>query len=57
MTDQEIEQAFQDAWDEFGDDASTEFLLGITADRCGCDYGDVVDALASVHAKGDDDNE
>lgn len=51
MTDEEIEQTFQDAWDEFGDDASTEFLIGITADRCGCDYGDVVDALANIHSK------
>lgn len=50
MTAQEIEDAFQDAWEEFGDDKSTEFLIGITADRLGIDYIDVVDALAEIHA-------
>jgi len=51
MTDQEIDDVFQDAWDEFGDDKSTEFLIAITADRCGVDYERVVDALVSVHDK------
>jgi hypothetical protein len=51
MTLEQIEQAFQDAWEEFGDDVSTEFLLSITADRCGCDYDRVVDALADAHDK------
>ena len=46
MTAKEINQSFLDAWDEFGDDESTEFLITITADRCGCIYGDVVSALA-----------
>lgn len=49
MTDKEIEQAFQDAWEEFGDDKSTEFLIAITADRCCVNYERVVDALASLH--------
>ena len=47
----QIEKAFQDAWEEFGDDKSTEFLISITADRMDCDYGAVVDALAAVHDK------
>ncbi len=47
-----IEQAFQDAWEEFGDDKSTEFLLSITADRLGIEYIDVVDALAEIQGKG-----
>ena len=46
-----IEQAFQVAWDEFGDDKSTEFLISITADRMNCDYGSVVEALAAIHDK------
>ena len=48
---EQIEQAFQDAWEEFGDDKSTTFLISITADRMGCDYGDVVDALIAIHNK------
>jgi hypothetical protein len=48
-TDEEIEQCFQDAWDEFGDDKSTEFLISITADRMSVDYSRVVDALADLH--------
>lgn len=43
-----IERAFQDAWEEFGDDVSTEFLIGITSDRCDAEYEDVVDALVAV---------
>lgn len=45
-----VDRCFQDAWDEFGDEASTEFLLGITADRMGIEYGDVVDALAAIYS-------
>lgn len=48
-TDQEIEDEFQSAWSEFGDDKSTEFLISITADRMGVDYSRVTDALAAVH--------
>jgi hypothetical protein len=44
-SDVKIDDAFHAAWDEFGDDASTEFLITITADRCGLSYGRVVDAL------------
>lgn len=46
--DRRIYQAFMDAWDEFGDDVSTLFLIQITADRCKCEYGRVVDALAAI---------
>ncbi len=52
MTAHEIEEAFQAAWTEFGDDVSTEFLISITADRCDVEYGDVVDALSAVHGGG-----
>ena len=45
MNTKEIEQAFMDVWDEFGDDKSTEFLISITADRLGIGYDDVVEAL------------
>jgi hypothetical protein len=48
MRDEQIERTFQQAWEEFGDDTSTEFLIAITADRCGVDYGRVVDALANT---------
>lgn len=51
----EICKAFDSAWDEFGDDKSTEFLLAITADRLGIEYGDVVDALAERHSTLEDD--
>jgi hypothetical protein len=51
MSDKEIEKAFQDAWKEFGDDCSTEFLLSITADRCKIEYDQVVTALANIHDK------
>lgn len=44
----EIERAFQDAWAEFGDDKSTEFLIGITADRMGTDYENVAYSLCRV---------
>ena len=34
-TDQAIESAFHDAWEEFGDDHSPEFLLAVAAERMG----------------------
>jgi hypothetical protein len=43
--DVKIDDEFHVAWDEFGDAKSTEFLITITADRCGVSYGRVVDAL------------
>jgi len=43
--DVKIDETFMAAWDEFGDDKSTEFLITITADRCGVPYYRVVDAL------------
>jgi hypothetical protein len=49
MDPSKINDAFMAAWDEFGDDKSTEFLLSITADRLGIDYSDVVDGLAAIH--------
>ena len=41
-----VREAFDDAWEEFGDDKSTEFLIAIVADRLGIERDDVVDALA-----------
>lgn len=46
--DLKIDDEFSAAWDEFGDDKSTEFLITITADRCGVSYGRVVDALERI---------
>jgi Flp pilus assembly protein TadB len=43
--DLKIDDAFYAAWDEFGDDKSTEFLITITADRCGVSYERAVAAL------------
>ncbi len=40
-----ITKVFHDAEEEFGDDKSTEFLIAITADRLGIEYGDVADGL------------
>ena len=48
-TDQELEAEFQSAWDEFGDEKSTEFLVAITADRMLVDSERVYDALANIH--------
>lgn len=48
-----INRCFMLAWDEFGDDKSTEFLVQITADRLGIDPADVYDALAECN---DDDD-
>lgn len=47
MPDQMIYHAFMLAWEEFGDDKSTEFLIQITADRMGVGVDDVCAALAS----------
>jgi Flp pilus assembly protein TadB len=43
-----INRCFMMAWDEFGDDKSTEFLVQITADRLGIDTEEVYDALANI---------
>lgn len=50
---QTINRCFMMAWDEFGDDASTEFIAQITACRLGIDPADVYDALAECN---DDDD-
>lgn len=42
-----LNAAFMDAWAEFGDHKSTEFLVQIVADRHGADATDVYDALAA----------
>jgi len=47
-----INRCFMMAWNEFGDDKSTEFLVQITADRLGLETDEVYDALASVHDHG-----
>lgn len=47
--DQIITACFLLAWEEFGDDKSTEFLVQITADRLGIEPGEVYDALAACH--------
>ncbi len=44
-----INRCFMMAWDEFGDDKSTEFLVQITADRLGIEADDVYEALANSH--------
>jgi hypothetical protein len=49
MPDQMVSACFMLAWEEFGDDKSTEFLVQITADRLGIEPEEVYDALASVH--------
>ena len=41
-----ITRCFHMAWDEFGDDKSTEFLVQITADRLDIEPDDVYAALA-----------
>ena len=46
-----IVDAFHAAWDEFGDEKSTEFLIAITADRCDVGYMDVATALAPGQEK------
>ena len=47
-TAKEIDDAFNDAEEEFGDDASTEFLCAIVGDRLGIDYSDVVAGLGEA---------
>lgn len=49
--DLKIDDAFNMAWEEFGDGKSTEFLITITVDRCGVSYGRVVDALERMAAQ------
>jgi Flp pilus assembly protein TadB len=44
-----INRCFMLAWDEFGDDKSTEFLVQVTADRLGVEPEEVYDALASCN--------
>ena len=44
----EINTAFNDAEEEFGDDASTEFLCAIVGDRLGIDHGDVIAGLGEA---------
>jgi Flp pilus assembly protein TadB len=46
-----INRCFMMAWDEFGDDKSTEFLVQITADRLGVEPEEVYDALAELNDK------
>ena len=47
--DETINRCFMMAWDEFGDEKSTEFLVQITADRLGIEPAEVYDALANIH--------
>lgn len=44
----DIDAAFNEAEEEFGEHKSTEFLFSIVADRLGIEYGDVIDGLAEV---------
>jgi Flp pilus assembly protein TadB len=44
-----INHCFMLAWDEFGDDKSTEFLVQVTADRLGVEPEEVYDALVSCN--------
>ena len=46
--DKEINQAFMDAWDAFGDHKSTGFLVIVTAEACKCSYERVIDALEAT---------
>lgn len=46
---QKINRCFMLAWDEFGDDKSTEFLVQITAERLGVKPENVYAALAACH--------
>lgn len=48
-----INRCFMMAWDEFGDNKSTEFLVQITADRLGVEPEEVYDALVSVQSPTD----
>lgn len=51
MPAQIISASFMLAWEEFGDDKSTEFLVQITADRLEIKPEDVYAALAEVHGE------
>ena len=44
----QIDDAFNAAEDEFGEQKSTEFLCAIVGDRLGIDYGDVIAGLVEV---------
>jgi hypothetical protein len=48
MPAQIINACFMLAWEEFGDEKSTEFLVQITADRLGIEPAEVYEALASA---------
>lgn len=43
--DLKIDDAFHVALKEFGGDKSTDFLITITAERCGVSYGRAIEAL------------
>lgn len=47
-----LNQAFHDAWDEFGDDKSTPFLISIVASRHDTNYETVIDALSYCNDHG-----
>lgn len=49
MPDQMVNACFMLAWEEFGDDVSTEFLVQITAERLDLEPAEVYDALAAIH--------
>lgn len=49
MTNQEIKDTFLATWEEFGDDKSTDFLIAITAERCGVNFDHVLEALARLN--------
>ena len=52
-TAEEIDDAFNDAEEEFGYEVSTEFLCAIVGDRLAIDYGDVIAGLAEVATRGE----
>ena len=51
MTPKQLNDAFMQTWDQFGDSKSTEFLVQITAERCKVNPSVVYDALASTHSR------
>jgi hypothetical protein len=50
-TPNKINKTFMEAWSEFGDDKSTEFLIQITAHRLGLDVAGVYDVLAEFNSE------
>jgi hypothetical protein len=44
----DVHDTFDAVWDE-NDEKSTEWLIAMTADRCGISYDQVVDALYARH--------